>query len=395
MTERQTQLRIGLLVLTALVMFVGFVLSVGKRSAMFEERYSLWTTFNSTEGLAVGAPVRLAGIQVGNVTRIGFGPDPQDRRITMTLTLERRVQDRIREDSIASLGTIGLVGDKVLDITVGSHDRPVLPPGGRLASTDPLDYGRLLQKGDRILDHATRISASLDEFFSGGEVSAVGRKNVSEAMRSMRNTLVELEKGEGLLHALIYGRQGGELIARLERTAGSLERVAKAAESERGLLHALIHASPDDTLGRLGRTLETLDATLREIRESRGLFHALVHDPAGPEILARAARTAERLESTAAALQEAEGLLPALLFDPSRVALLDDLQSATTGLKTLTADLGAIADRLREGEGTLGALLEDPTVYEDLAALLRGANRSRVLRGLIRSTRESGASESP
>jgi phospholipid/cholesterol/gamma-HCH transport system substrate-binding protein len=141
----------------------------------------------------------------------------------------------------------------------------------------------------------------------------------------------------------------------------------------------------------MGRTLDTLEATLRDIRESRGLFYALVHDPTGPELLTRLSRTGERLEETVRALQEAKGLLPTLLFDPARVALLDDLQSATAGLRGLTADLQAIATTLRQGEGTLGALLEDPTVHEDLAALLRGANRSLILRSLIRSTREAGA----
>jgi phospholipid/cholesterol/gamma-HCH transport system substrate-binding protein len=52
-----------------------------------------------------------------------------------------------------------------------------------------------------------------------------------------------------------------------------------------------------------------------------------------------------------------------------------------------------VVARLRQGEGTLGALIEDPTVYEDLSALLRGANRSLLLRTLIRSTREDGAKE--
>jgi phospholipid/cholesterol/gamma-HCH transport system substrate-binding protein len=52
-----------------------------------------------------------------------------------------------------------------------------------------------------------------------------------------------------------------------------------------------------------------------------------------------------------------------------------------------------VVTRLRQGDGTLGALLEDPTVYEDLSTLLRGANRSLLLRSLIRSTRESGTPE--
>ena len=473
MTERQMQVRIGTLVLVAMLLFMGFVLSIGRRSALFEERYSLWTSFSSTEGLAAGAPVRLAGLTVGNVTRIAFGRDPKDRRIVLTLSVERRVQDRIREDSVASIGTIGLVGDKVLDITVGSHDRPGLRPGAELASTDPPDYAQLLKKGDRILDNVTRITASLDEFLAGGE--STGKRNLNEALRSLRTTLVEVEKGQGLLHDIIYGREGAELLARMDRTtqsleavarsleseggpllgradrtvqslekvaktveaegspllarmdrtlqsveklagtleteAGpllgrvdrtvqSLENIAKALETEDGLLHALIYTPKDETLGRLTQSLNTLDEILRQARDGRGLLHMLLYESEGAELLARLNRTSEHLEGLARAAREGKGLLPSLLFDPAGAKVLEDVRDVAADLRGLAAemrgvagDLQTITTRLRQGEGTIGGLLEDPTVYEDLSALLRGANRSTLLRSLIRSTREEGLRE--
>lgn len=391
MTERQMQLRIGALVLVAILLFMGFVLSIGRRSALFEERYSLWTSFSSTEGLTVGAPVRLAGVTVGNVTRVAFGRDPKDRRILLTLSVEHRVRERIREDSMASIGTIGLVGDKVLDITVGSFDRPPLPPGAQLASVDPPDYSRFLQKGDRILDNVTRITASLDEFLAGGE--SAGKRNFNEALRSLRTTLVEVEKGEGLLHDIIYGKEGAQLLGRLDRTVQSLERLAKAIESGDGLLHALVYTPQGETLGRLNQALANLDDLLREAKEGRGLLHSLIYEPQGTELLARLNRTGEELEKLVRAAREGKGLIPSLLFDPAGAKVLEDVQAAATALRSLTADLQVITTRLRQGEGTIGGLLEDPTVYEDLSALLRGANRSWLLRSLIRATREDGARE--
>ena len=391
MTERQMQLRIGALVLTAILLFIGFVLSVGKRSALFEERYSLWTSFSSTEGLAVGAPVRLAGVTVGNVTRIAFSRDLKDRRIALTLSLEQRVQDRIREDSVASIGTIGLVGDKVLDVTVGSLDRPALQPGAQLASVDPLDYTVLVQKGDRILDNVTRITASLDEFLAGGE--SAGKRNLNEALRSLRATLVEVEKGGGLLHDIIYGKEGADLLARADRTVQSLERTARAIETQRGLLHALIYTPQEDTLGRLTRALAGLDDLVREAKEGRGLLHALIYDPQAAEILIRLDQTGQELEAFVRAAREGKGLMPSLLFNAEGAKVLEDVQAAAQNMRAVAADLQTITARLRQGQGTIGGLLEDPTVYEDLSALLRGANRSLLLKGLIRSTVEEGARE--
>ena len=394
MTERQMQLRIGVLVLAAILLFVGFVLSIGRRSALFEERYSLWASFTSAEGLAIGAPVRLGGVPVGNVTRIAFGRDPKDRGIVVTMAVEQRVQDRIREDSVASIGTIGLVGDKVLDLTVGSHDRPPLPPGARLASLDPTDFSGLLRKGDQILEHVTRISASLDEALAG-EGSAAGKRNLSEAIQSIRNTLVEVEKGEGLLHDIIYGREGATLLGKVDRTVASLEGVAQAIEKEGGLLHALIYTPQEETMGRLTRTLAGLEDMVREAREGRGLLHALIYDPEGAELIARLGRSGEQLEGLVRSVREGQGLVPSLLFDPESAKVLEDIKAAAAGIKAVTADLQVVTARLRQGEGTLGALLEDPTVYEDLSALLRGANRSVLLRSLIRSTREDGERSKP
>jgi phospholipid/cholesterol/gamma-HCH transport system substrate-binding protein len=393
MTERQMQMRIGVLVLVAILLFMGFVLSIGRRSALFEERYSLWTSFSSTEGLTVGAPVRLAGVTVGNVTRVSFGRDPKDRRIILTLSVTQPVRERIREDSVASIGTIGLVGDKVLDITVGSFDRPPLPPGAQLASVDPPDYSRLLQKGDRILDNVTRITASLDELLAGGE--SAGKRNFTEALRSLRTTLVEVEKGEGLLHDIIYGKEGGQLLGRLDRTVQSLERVAKAIENGDGLLHALVYTPQGETLGRLNQALANLEDLLREAKEGRGLLHSLIYEPQGAEFLARLNRTGDELEKLVRDAREGKGLIPSLLFDPAGAKVLEDVQAAAADVRVLAADLQVITTRLRQGEGTIGGLLEDPTVYEDLSALLRGANRSVLLKSLIRSTREDGAREKP
>ncbi len=393
MTERQLQLRIGALVLVAILLFVGFVLSIGRRSALFEKRYTLRTSFTSAEGLAVGAPVRLGGVPVGNVTGIAFGRDLKDRGIVVELAVEQRVQDRIREDSVASIGTIGLVGDKVLDITVGSYDRPPLPTGGRLGSVDPTDFSRLLQKGDQILEHVTRISASLDEFLSGD--ASAGKRNLNEAIQSIRNTLVEVEKGQGLLHDVIYGREGAELLGKVDRTVASLEHVTQAIEKERGFLHALIYTPQEETMDRLTRTLAGLEDMVREAREGRGLLHALIYDPEGAELIASLSRSGEQLEGLVRSVREGQGLVPSLLFDPESAKVLEDIKAAAAGIKAVAADLQVVSGRLRRGEGTIGALLEDPTVYEDMSALLRGANRSTLLRGLIRSTLEDGRREKP
>jgi phospholipid/cholesterol/gamma-HCH transport system substrate-binding protein len=405
MTEREsrTQLRVGLFVLAAIILFVAFVLTIGSQTRVFRTGYALRASFSSAEGLIEGAPVRLAGLTVGNVTRIGFGRDPGDKRIVVDLSVDRRVQERIREDSVATIGTIGLVGDKYVEVTVGSPDRKILEPLAFLHTIDPMNYGQLLAKGDQIMTSVSKLANTMEEFFAGaGSVDT--RRNLVAIIASLRRTLAEVEGGRGLLHALIYDDKGGELVGSLGAAAGAVTKAGEtfgrvAAVTEvalgetqailrdvrqgQGLLHALIYGRADETLGKLAGALGTLDEVTREIREGQGLLHALIYDKEAGQTLARLARAGQAIEDLARAAKEGPGLAHALIADPKGARLVSDLADAAADLKVVTG-------KLSRGEGTLGALLDDPTLYEDLSTLLRGAERSWILRSVIRSGIERG-----
>ena len=309
--EQSMRLRVGIFVLGLLVLFMVFVLTIGSRSRIFERRYTLHAFFGTIEGLNIGAPVRLAGVSVGTVSAITFGKDLANKKIRVTISLDAKLQDRIREDSIATIGTTGLVGDKVLELTVGSPDKKILPAGAALASIDPPDYAKLLQRGDQIVDNVLRISDSMSQLLGGG-AGATARQDLAQSISSLGRILREIEQGDGLLHAVVYDKRSGELVNDLRHAARTLNELTTKMQGQKGLAHVLF-------------------------------------------------------------------------ADPRADKVMGDLEQASNNLKL-------VSDRLAKGEGTLGALIDDPTLYEDLSSLLRGANRSVILRALIQSTRKSGAS---
>lgn len=284
--ELLIKLRVGIFVLFLLLLFIGFILTIGSQTRIFEEQYTLRAAFHDVQGLTVGAPVRLAGVNVGAVQRVAFSADPGDPRVQVVVSIDRGFQPRIREDSQATIGTVGLVGDKVFEITVGSDSAKILQPGDFLPSTEPVDFGRLVAQGGEVLEGLAGASHSLQGF------------------------LKKMEEGRGLLSALISDEAGGELVRDLAETTKNLRAISEQAE-------------------------------------------------------------------------KGEGLLGALLTDPRGAQIVHDLQ-------VVAANLKEISQALAEGEGTLGALIQDPTVYEDLSSLLRGAERSWILRGLIRSSVRGG-----
>lgn len=296
MPEREywTRLRVGIFVLGLLGLFIVFVLTIGSRSRIFERRYNLHAFFGTIEGLNVGAPVRLAGTSIGSVNDITFSKDLASKKIRVTMNLDAGLQDRIREDSIASIGSIGLVGDKVLDLTVGSLDKPVLPPGATIASADPPDYAKLLQKGDQIVGNVVKISDALSQLVGGG--AGVGaRQDLAESIASFNRIMGEIEQGTGLLHALVYEKRSGNILKELSETTAAIQQLSNL---------------------------------MKQFQNQKGLAHILFADPRAESIMADLEQTSKNLKLVSSRLAQGEGTLGALIDDP---ALYEDLSSLLRG----------------------------------------------------------------
>lgn len=243
MTEQDStrvKLRVGIFVLAALILFAGFALTVGSksRSRWFNDHFSLRTSFRSVEGLLVGAPVRLAGVTVGQVAGIGFGPTPGDNRVMVELSVNREFQEKIREDSVASISTIGVVGDKFVDITVGNKDRRALEPQAVVASVDPPDYNKILQQGDQIVASMSKLATAITE-------------------------------GRGLLHALAYDPRGEKMLADLAQSAADFRKATGKVARGEGTLGALLNdASLYEDVSNLVRGAERNWILRRVIRSS-------------------------------------------------------------------------------------------------------------------------------
>lgn len=300
--ELLIKFRVGIFVFLLLLLFGAFVLTIGIQTRLFEEQYTLRAAFRDIQGVVVGAPVRLAGLTVGTVRRISFSPeDMADPRIHVEVGIDQRFQPRIREDSVATIGTTGLVGDKIFEISVGSEEARILKPGDHLQAAEPIDYSRLVSLGGEVME------------------------GVTGASQALKAILERVEKGEGLLGALLTEKTDPTLLESLGRSAARLEEI------------------------------------LKNVQEGDGLLHAVIYGEEGKSLVTDARQTVD-----------------------TGAEVLQDLRVVATNLKHITTALA-------EGEGTLGALLQDPTVYEDLSSLLRGAERNWILRGLIRSSVRGGA----
>src|SRR3989442_11434543 len=121
--ELGLKLRVGVFVLLALAALLGTIYALGARARLFEARYVIHADFTEVAGLTEGATVRLAGVQIGRVTGVHLPGEPGGK-VRVDLDITRRYADRIRQDSIARIETQGLLGDKVVEVTVGTTATP-------------------------------------------------------------------------------------------------------------------------------------------------------------------------------------------------------------------------------------------------------------------------------
>lgn len=376
------QMRIGLFILVSLGVLIGLSYLLGAQARYFEPKYELVAEFTEVGGLTQGATVRLAGVQVGRVTRVML-PEGPGAKVRVSLSVARRFGDRIRKDSVARIETQGLLGDKIVEISLGSAAALPLRPGETIASRDPVEMSRLAGEGVEILKNVSALSGSVRTTVEKFNESRT-LEDLSAVLSSARRLTEQVEKGSGWLHVLIY--EEPEVLRRLNRVLTSTEELMDATSRGQSAVGVLMSAESGRAARQLLAAMEALGKMADRGKVDEGLVAALLFDPQYKSVAQDLQVLARNFRQVSERLAQGKGIAGSLLQDEGE----GPMGQAANDFRTALANLRVITDRLAAGEGTIGGLLEDPTVYENLAAFLEGAQRSVILRYLIRSTINAG-----
>ena len=141
MISRRYETTVGIFVIASLVALLVMVIIIARQEGLFQEYMQYRAIFKNVSGLKAGSEVHLAGVTVGNVKDITISPEGST---LVTFNVMLKYSDRVRADSQASIGYMGLLGEKSLDLTAGSLNQPTIPPEGWVASVEPLDITQML-----------------------------------------------------------------------------------------------------------------------------------------------------------------------------------------------------------------------------------------------------------
>ena len=280
-SDRRLSLTVGGFVVAALGALAVVLLSLSQEQGVFRARYKLVAYFENVQGLVPGAAVWLAGTRVGQVERVEIASMPDGApAVRVLLHVDDVVGERIRADSVAEIGTVGLLGDQIVQLTIGTMASPMLRDGDQIETRDPFDLNRMVSKGGRALDAievlASNLNETLEEFQETG-----GSRGLARSIEGLSSLVTEVQEGEGALHALIYEPYKGSAVANLEGTTESLANIMVEVEQGDGVLHSLIYDEPaeQDSVLQFVAAGGRLNSILDKIDRGDGTLGLLLNDP--------------------------------------------------------------------------------------------------------------------
>jgi len=306
-----TELKIGVVSIFAVAMATLLIFLLSGEGGFFWQRYAIKTILSNIAGLKEGAPVRVAGVEVGSVSGIGFVGD----RVEVLMEISRDQSARVTTTSVASLGSVSLLGEAAVDITASSRGTPIaewgyVPSGPSVGS---------------LTDMTAQASQGIDQ---------------------LTGLITDLRNGRGTAGKLMTD---DALYNDLRALVTAVEDVASGINRGKGSLGRLMN---DPTMAKaLEGSLQNLEAVTARIKSGEGSLGRLLNDDAMAKSLTS---TTANLDAITGRLSRGEGTAGKLFTDQQ---LYDRLNSMTDRLDKVVASMQGT-------DGTMGLLLHDKQMYE-------------------------------
>ncbi len=321
-----SELRVGLTVVFASLTLALLLLLMSGTGGFFSHRITLISYFDNASGLRVGAPVRLSGVDIGNVSAMQVVPD-RDKQITpvkVIMKVSTKYGFNLRRDSVTSLDTAGVLGETYLDI---ESSQAIGPPA---------------QDGDTL---PTQIHPDFNEVVRSSQSTL---QNMDALLKRADRILAFAESGKGSLGKLIYDPT---LYDRLSVTVKEFQGIVDEIAKGQGSLGQLI--SSNDAYDKFVATLNKINQVADDLQAGKGTAGKFLKDPT---LYNNANDTIANLKKLSEDLNAGKGPAGKLLKDEELAKKID---TTVTKLAALTSDLEA-------GKGSAGKLLKDETLYNNV-----------------------------
>jgi phospholipid/cholesterol/gamma-HCH transport system substrate-binding protein len=325
---RWSQLRVGLTVLFASITLAVLIFLMTGTGGLFTKKITLKSYFDNTAGLRVGAPVRVQGVDIGNVVSIRLVPNKPQTPVEVTVKVSTKYDFEIRKDSVTILSTAGVLGEVYVDIDSTRATGPMAQDGDVLQIRDSPDISDVVRASQGTL------------------------QNLDALLKRLDRIVAFVESGQGSIGKLIYDPT---LYNRFSNTVQEFQDVVTAISKGKGSIGKLIVS--DDMYNKANATVDKLNLVIDEINQGKGSAGKFLKDPA---LYDNANQTIANVRKLTEDVNAGKGALGKMTRDEEFARKLDD---TVTKLNSLVA-------RMDAGEGTVGKLFHDPSLYTNADQML-------------------------
>jgi phospholipid/cholesterol/gamma-HCH transport system substrate-binding protein len=329
-----SQLRVGITVIVSCVTLGVLLFLMSGTRGLFSKRIKLQSYFDNASGLREGAPVRLSGVDVGNVIHIRVVPDKdkQQTPVEVIMKVSTKYGFDLRRDSVISLETAGVLGETYLDIDSSQAVGAIVQDGDTLATQVHPDFNQVVRASQSTLE------------------------NMDALLKRADRILAFAESGKGSLGKLIYDPT---LYNRISATVADLQGMVEDVAKGKGSLGALINRN--DAYDKFLATLDKLNAVIDDVQAGKGTAGKLLKDPS---LYNNANDTMANIKKVTETINSGKGTIGRLVEDDELAKKLD---ITITKLSELTSELEA-------GQGTAGKLFKDETLYNNANQMITEAS---------------------
>jgi phospholipid/cholesterol/gamma-HCH transport system substrate-binding protein len=327
---RWSQLRVGITVLVALITLAVFIFAVTGTTGLFTRKIIIHAYVDNAGGLRVGAPVRLQGVDIGNVSGIRVVPNPPapSTPVELTMKVTTRYEKTMSTGCVLALTTAGVLGEVFVDLDCTR------------AKGDPLKNGAVL---------ATHPTPQLQDVVRASQSTL---ENVNILVKQLSDILNYVQSGQGSIGKIIYD---SSLYDRANATLSDLQHVATQINSPTSSIGLLINS--DQLYNKVNTAIDNVNRIIDDVNNGQGTVGKFLKDPALYDNANKMVAGANQLVSD---VNAGKGTLGKLARDEALAQKIDNT----------IARLNNIADRLDKGEGTAGKFLKDPALYDNANDLL-------------------------
>ena len=316
-----SQMKVGLVITVACLILLISVFFAGNIQNLFLKKTELKIQFSDVVGLRKGAPVWILGLEEGSVKDITLDPV---RGVIVTISVNKKALQFVRQDSQATILTMGLLGDKYIELGTGSPQAGPVHPGEMLKGATEMGLKHVME--------------------TTGE--AIGK--ISQFIDKVDDLVAKIESSQGTIGKLL---NDPSLYDNVNRTTNSLSALVDDLKNARGTLGLLIE---DPSLhNRLLAATSSVEEFSKRINDSRGTLKNLIEDPS---LYNKTLEAASQIQAFGTRLNESQGTLRKIIEDPSVYENLNkDLK-----------ELSSILEKIEKGQGLAGAFIQDTQLSREL-----------------------------